>query len=641
MTTYCFMISVFFAEANTAAAVSGLVWIVFYVPFSFIPPNNVRFLACLFLNAAMAYGFQGILQYEGASVGLQWSNLFYPPTIDDSISVGATMLFLILDSFIYLVIALYVEKVMPGYFGVPEKWNFPFTAGFWFGNPIENNFEDGIDDRSTYDLEHFEADPKNQHAGVIVKNLKKMYGGKAAVKGITFNMFDGQITVLLGHNGAGKTTTFSMMTGMIPPTSGTAIIDGYDIRTNLQKARSSIGLCPQHNILFDELTVREHLIFFATLKGLSGEALTEEVIKYVQLLELVPKTNSISSSLSGGMQRKLSVGVALCGGSKVVFLDEPTAGERAMIKVVQFYRFDDFKLSLCHFLGMDPTARRALWDLVQHEKKGRTILLTTHFMDEADVLGDRIAIMADGELKCCGTPFFLKKRFGTGYNLICVKNEDCNTKKVTKFIGRFLSNIQPESDIGSELSYALPHEFVAQFENMFRNLEKQQKSLNLSSFGVALTTLEEVFMKVGSDTSSDKPKERPSQIDSRYEKQSNKTNEKNRSTDLDINHTKNVAESDIEANNDEIVLIKDFFQLQLSQWIAMFKKRYFCWIRRWVLALLQNLVAIVFVIMSCIVVRSTQFTVLPDLNIDIKRYPKSVTMIQKPQSFNNSLLLQR
>lgn len=327
MTTYCFMISVFFAEANTAAAVSGLLWIVFYVPFSFIPPNNVRFLAFLFSNSAMAYGIHVILQYEGVSEGLQWSNLFEPPTIDDNISVGATMIFLILDSFIYLAIALYVEKVMPGYFGVPEKWNFPFTVGFWCGNPIEDVSEDSIDDKSTYDLQNFESDPKNQHAGVVVRNLKKIYGEKVVVNGTTINMFDGQITVLLGHNGAGKTTTFSMLTGMIPPTSGTAIIDGYDIRTNLQKARNSIGLCPQHNILFDELTVREHLIFFATLKGLTDEALTEEVMKYIQLLELAPKANSISSSLSGGMQRKLSVGVALCGGSKVVFLDEPTAGE--------------------------------------------------------------------------------------------------------------------------------------------------------------------------------------------------------------------------------------------------------------------------------------------------------------------------
>lgn len=163
----------------------------------------------------------------------------------------------------------------------------------------------------------------------------------------------------------------SLLSGMFPPTSGTALINGKDIRHDINGVRNSLGLCPQHNILFDELTVQEHIVFFSRLKGLDNAAVEKEVEKYLKLIDLEHKRHAKSKTLSGGMKRKLSVCVAFCGGSKVVLLDEPTS-------------------------GMDPQARRALWDVLKDQKKGRTVLLSTHFMDEADILGDRIAIMANG-----------------------------------------------------------------------------------------------------------------------------------------------------------------------------------------------------------------------------------------------------
>lgn len=158
----------------------------------------------------------------------------------------------------------------------------------------------------------------------------------------------------------------SMLTGMISPTSGTAIINGRDIRKDINDIRSSIGFCPQHNILFEDLTVREHITFFSLLKGLAKEDVEREVERYVKLLKLDNKIDVQARGLSGGMKRKLSVGIALCANSKVVLFDEPSS-------------------------GVDPGARRDLWDLLQKEKEGRTILLSTHFMLEADVLGDRVS----------------------------------------------------------------------------------------------------------------------------------------------------------------------------------------------------------------------------------------------------------
>lgn len=318
--------------------------------------------------------------------------------------------------------------------------------------------------------------------------MRKVFANdKVAVNDLNLKMYNDQITVLLGHNGAGKTTTMSMITGMIPPTSGTALVSGKDIRNDIQSVRKSLGLCPQHNILFDELTVEEHLKFYARLKGVSEDDLHEEILTYLTLIDLKDKRRTESQNLSGGMKRKLSVCIAFCGDSKVVLLDEPTS-------------------------GMDPQARRALWDVIQEEKRGRTVLLSTHFMDEADILGDRIAIMGMGVIQCCGSPFFLKKKLGAGYHLICVKGENCDSAKVTEVLRRHVPDADVENDIGTELSYLFVEQNVSMFREMFEELESRLAELRLISFGVSLTTLEEVFMSVGTDPMTKKLEKRTSSM---------------------------------------------------------------------------------------------------------------------------------
>ena len=143
-------------------------------------------------------------------------------------------------------------------------------------------------------------------------------------------MYQGQITALLGHNGAGKTTTIGMLTGMVPPTSGSAVVAGYDIRTDLPLLRQNVGVCLQHDCLFPQLTVMEHMIFFSKIKGLDAtmtkEECEQELLTAIEDVALLEKRHSYSKDLSGGMKRKLSVAIAFCGNSKVVFLDEPTSG---------------------------------------------------------------------------------------------------------------------------------------------------------------------------------------------------------------------------------------------------------------------------------------------------------------------------
>lgn len=475
---YCFMLSVFFAKANTAAAVSGITWFISYAVYTFTQQAYdqmylwEKLLLCLLSNTGMAFGFQIILRFEGTGEGMQWENMWKPVTVDDDLALAHVILMLMAASALYLLVTLYVEQILPGDYGVPKPWYFPITRTFWCGPAPAIEIEDG---KNQLDPDSFERDPAGMKVGIQLRGLGKQYANKkVAVKSLTLNMFDDQITVLLGHNGAGKTTTMSMITGMLTPSIGTAIVNGKDIRNDIKSVRASLGLCPQHNILFDELTVREHIVFYSRLKGMSPKLVEDEVEKYVRLIDLEAKMHSRSSTLSGGMKRKLSICVAFCGGSKVVLCDEPTS-------------------------GMDPAARRALWDVLQAEKKGRTVLLSTHFMDEADVLGDRIAIMGNGELKCSGSSYFLKKKFGVGYHLICVKDQRTNADAITALLRKYVPDAEIESDIGSELAYQLPDARSDVFQYMFTELENNMEALRVQSYGVSLTTLEDVFMKVGTD----------------------------------------------------------------------------------------------------------------------------------------------
>lgn len=202
------MLSVFFSKANTAGAVSGLIWFLSYSVYSFTYASYdqlelyQKLLMSLFSNTAMAFGFQLIIRLEGSSEGLQWNNFFRSVSVDDSLSIGLLVISLLIAAFLYLMIALYVEKIFPGEYGVPEPWYFPFTRTFWFGQSEYVRINDSS--KNVRNLNFFEEDPSGRNAGIRINNLRKVYSNKrVAVDGLSLNMFDDDITVLLGHNGAG------------------------------------------------------------------------------------------------------------------------------------------------------------------------------------------------------------------------------------------------------------------------------------------------------------------------------------------------------------------------------------------------------------------------------------------------------
>uniref|UniRef100_A0A5F8G8K6 ABC transporter domain-containing protein n=1 Tax=Monodelphis domestica TaxID=13616 RepID=A0A5F8G8K6_MONDO len=567
-----FMISTFFNKANMAVATGGCIYFITYLPYLFISSRynqmslDQKLAACLLSNIAMTMGINMIVRFEIKGIGVHWERLTDTVSIDDDLNLGHILGMMLVDAFCYGLAGWYMEVVFPGEYGIPQPWYFFLKRSYWYGYP-KPLFRSHKDSEDNSQNQYMEAEPVGLVAGVQIKNLSKVFvigrRVKEAVKDLTLNLYEGQITVLLGHNGAGKTTTLSMLTGLYPPTSGRAYINGFDITRNMIDIRKSLGLCPQHDLLFDSLTVTEHLYFFAMLKGFPKRKLKNEINFMLHIFNLEDKRNEFSSKLSGGMKRKLSISIALIGDSKVVMLDEPTS-------------------------GMDLISRRATWDLLQKQKSRRTILLTTHHMDEADLLGDRIAIMAKGGLQCCGSSLFLKKKYGAGYRLIMVKEPQCQIKKVSQLINQFVPNATLESNVGAELSFILPKEDAHKFEDLFTELENKRKSLGIASFGTSVTTMEEVFLKVGK------------MVDSKMDLQAIKVSDSNKE------------------------FLRQIYLFSQQFYAMLVKRATFSW-RNWKLILLQIMVLLTF---TAILLRAITFYSEinddPQLDMSLRHYGRTI-----------------
>uniref|UniRef100_A0A8C9NEM6 P-type phospholipid transporter n=1 Tax=Serinus canaria TaxID=9135 RepID=A0A8C9NEM6_SERCA len=480
----CFLFSTFFSKANLAAACSGVIYFTLYLPHivCFVWQDhltvNLKILASLLSQVAFGFGTEYLSRYEEQGLGLQWGNIRTSPLEGDEYSFLFSINMMIFDAFLYGILSWYLDNVFPGDYGLPQPWYFPVLESYWLGSRSP-----AAEKTATADGELFKnfPEPAGLIPGVCIQNLVKIFANrpKPAVDGINITFYEGQITAFLGHNGAGKTTTMSILTGLFPPTSGTVLVGGLDIQTHMDSIRHRLGMCPQHNILFNHLTVAEHILFYSQLKGRSREEAEQELETMLEDMGLTHKRNEEAQNLSGGMQRKLSVAIAFVGEAKVVVLDEPTS-------------------------GVDPYSRRSIWDLLLKYRPGRTIILSTHHMDEADILGDRVAIISQGKLFCSGSPVFLKNSFGSGFYLTLVR------KMRTTKMGRATVSMNvvlihhhiPEAklieSIGQELIYLLPNKNFKQrsYASLFRELEETLDDLGLSSFGVSDTPLEEVFLKV-------------------------------------------------------------------------------------------------------------------------------------------------
>ncbi|CAD7957016.1 unnamed protein product [Amoebophrya sp. A25] len=472
--------------------------------------TQISFLGLFLPGCAFKYSMAAWLELELMTDGLTTKTIHWR---EDRFSVLDAIVIHVVGLFMYTFLFAYFDQVVPTEFGVPQPWYFPLTKAFWQDqvlgwNANENEDkesskgdandlvlegggrEDENDSAGAQNGVAFEKrteqhrDAERRHECVKVFHLRKEFfvdnSKIVAVDDFSTTMYKNEIYVLLGHNGAGKTTTFSMLTGLIPTTAGTSNFFGAKHQNFFTHSRDKVGICPQFSVLWPQLTALEHLVLFAMFKGVSRAEAQRDAKELLREQGMEFKKDALARTLSGGMRRKLSLAIAFTGNPSVVFLDEPSS-------------------------GLDTSARAEMWNLLRTRKDGRVIVLTTHYMDEADALGDRIAIMSQGRIKCCGSPNFLKNVYGCGYNLSFTLTESAVSKNAGANLFYFLQETLKPHDVkllsvaGKDMLFLVPFEASARFERAFGLVEEYRDALKIKSWNLYVCNLEEVFLKIASD----------------------------------------------------------------------------------------------------------------------------------------------
>ncbi|GJD08798.1 ABC transporter A family member 2 [Galdieria sulphuraria] len=503
----------------------------------------LRYLFALIPSTMFYKGVYDMATYAISGHGLTWSER---SSYTNTFPLTTCWVWMIWTSIVVMVLAVYLDNILPNEFGSRLPWYYPFSKYYWFGGriaakrrqhqmqsnlelnssfaPVEESSAEILSESSKEHMQrgNFSLGPEitveeSQSLGqsshdrvaegededvileersiksgrirntavVVINQLYKEFrtGFRkkfVAVNGLSLAIDEGHLFCLLGHNGAGKSTTFNILTGVLKATCGDALIYSHSVAHEQSEIRRIMGVCPQHDILWKRLTGAEHVNLFATLKDIPHSKRKAEVEYRLNQVGLFEVGTKFASQYSGGMQRRLSVAIALTGDPKIVFLDEPTT-------------------------GMDPVSRRHAWEMIEAAKAGRVIVLTTHSMEEADVLGDRIGIMSKGRLRCLGTPLHLKNKFGTGYRLVILCKEE---NVVRKFVTRNIPETE-ETEMTKTpsnlivLTFVLPRGISQKLAEFFSSLERQKDALEISDYSISMSSLEEVFLKVASQENVD------------------------------------------------------------------------------------------------------------------------------------------
>ncbi|XP_077245815.1 ABC transporter A family member 2-like [Tasmannia lanceolata] len=536
MIGFAFMISAFISKSSSATTVGFSIFIIgfltqlvttFGFPYGVDYSSTYRTIWSLFPPNLLAEALKllGDATATPEDPGISWSRRKKCPAnqIDCVITIDDIYRWLVSTFFVWFLLAIYFDNIIPNSNGVRKPLLYFLKPSYWMGKggnkveegslcsctssipPLEDVTPDDEDvlAEETIVKEQAKESALDPNVAVQIRGLTKTFPGTTkmtgcckcqksspyhAVKRIWVNFAKDQLFCLLGPNGAGKTTVINCLTGITPVTGGDALIYGYSIRSSvgMSNIRRMIGVCPQFDILWDALSAQEHLHLFATIKGLPPASIKSVAENSLAEVKLTDAAKIRAGSYSGGMKRRLSVAIALIGDPRLVILDEPTT-------------------------GMDPITRRHVWDIIENAKKGRAIVLTTHSMEEADILSDRIAIMAKGRLRCIGTSIRLKSQFGTGYiaNVSFLGSATGQTpdnfnnaiasepqhEPVKQFF-KYHLGIVPKEENKAFLTFVIPKEKEGLLTKFFAELQDRERELGITDIQLGLTTLEEVFLNI-------------------------------------------------------------------------------------------------------------------------------------------------
>uniref|UniRef100_A0A3Q4AVM2 Cholesterol transporter ABCA5 n=1 Tax=Mola mola TaxID=94237 RepID=A0A3Q4AVM2_MOLML len=486
---FSFMLTPLFKKPKFASTVGSMLTVVFGCLSLFTVlmndfPQPLVWLLCLLSPSAFSIGIAQVVYLEAQGDGAVFSSLANGPH-----PLYVPLLMLVVDCVLYLLLAIYLDQVLPGEYGIKRSLLYFLKPSYWSKHRTRY-----VEVSSVYDTEvngtlvgSESVEPVSQEfrgkEAIRINNIHKVYKEKdnvvEALRGLTFDIYEGQITALLGHSGAGKSTLMNILCGICQPTDGTATIYGSPVAEIAEgsEMKQLVGICPQFNIIFDVLTVEEHLRIFAAIKGIPPADTDAEVSKVLKDLDLEKIMTAQAKNLSGGQKRKLSVAIAILGDPKILLLDEPTA-------------------------GMDPCSRHQVWSLLKSRRAGRVTVLSTHYMDEADILADRKAVISQGQLKCVGSSLYLKIKCGVGYHLRMSVNERCEAEKITSLIKHHVPRAKLSQQHEAELTFTLPFESMDTFPGLFSELDCQP-NLGIINYGVSMTTLEDVFLRLEAEAEVD------------------------------------------------------------------------------------------------------------------------------------------
>ena len=486
-----------FSSTVVLSAVASL-WLLVPVVLAYLLPIHAALHAALALLLAPFGYFLAVAQALAASLGA--------PALTPIPPAGFLGLF-VANTALTALVAWYLNRVCTGQYGVKEHPLFVFRAPFWRKllhlpehsndySPLLGTTDDDDDDEDygtedsgknkKGDSESFE--PQDTREAVVrVEHMVKTFAegrrdAVVAVDDVCAVFCQDRVTALLGENGAGKSTLIATLCGLYAPTRGDAHVDGRSVRTDMDAIRHTLGVCPQDDVLFPTMTACEHIELVAAIKDVRYPAGTDAAHYARTVLAACGVRDDEHhgcrvAKMSGGMKRKLSLTMAVVGEPRVLFLDEPTS-------------------------GVDAVAKRNIWDTLAHLKHGRTVILTTHSMEEADALSDYIYIMHEGRMMTGGSPLFLKKRCGVG----CYLNIDTSTPQhdqqqlagLTALITRHVPGAQVHDQSPSTVSYLLPQQQGHSFAPLFHELDTKQarNTFGIRSYGISTSTMNDVFTQI-------------------------------------------------------------------------------------------------------------------------------------------------
>lgn len=416
--------------------------------------------------------------------------------------------YMFLSGLVAFLLSIYLDNVLPSAHGAPLSPLYFLKPSYWglgkrkdisaFQKVGEGDTSDESEDRfrdhtdvQSYDAEAEDADVSAEREAVasgnrdnsalLIKNISRNFNKLRAVDDVSFSVKQNTAFALLGHNGAGKSTLFKMLVTALSPSGGDAFIYGLSVRENQSDVRKLLGVCPQFDIFWDMLTGAEHIEVFAALKGLKRAERAQEMQERLSDVRLTEKAKIWASEYSGGMQRRLSVAIALTGDPKIVLLDECTS-------------------------GADPLVRRDLWGTIERAKKGRVVFLITHSIAEAQQLAghDAIGIMAKGKLRVLGKALHLKSKFGAGYRLTAVLSREEDAPRLLEAVdavcsGTILLGTSERENGHVVANYGLPR-FAKESAVLegFAILEERKEEFGVVDYSLNSTTLGEVFKTITS-----------------------------------------------------------------------------------------------------------------------------------------------